>query len=116
MQGILLDLRVSVYRPVRAGTGATAKYTETLIAPQVPAAIVPVSKQDTYTAYAHESTHIIWVPYWLFLQKEDQVRQGRADPDPLGVASPQPRIYTVTGRREFRMGIPQVAYYAKELD
>lgn len=110
-----MDLQVAVWRRVQVGPrGINAVYNDTQIVPRVAAAIVPISDFDIHVPYAHESTHIVWVPYWLLLRKEDEVRYGRDDPDASG--NVQPYRYTINGRREFRLGIPQRAYYAKELD
>lgn len=110
MQGILLDRVASVTRRVSQPTG----YNDTVVYQSIRCAIVPISKLDQATPYAYESTHLIWVDYWLELRKEDQVKWARRPLNPQGDIVPW--IYTINGRREFHLGIPQIAYYARELD
>jgi hypothetical protein len=82
--------------------------------PTIPCLIVPVSSFDRVQAYGLESTHVVWVPQWLELLKEDEVRTGRRT-DPVSQAV-SPYVYVVNGRRKFRVGLIHRAYYATERD
>lgn len=112
MAGLILDLRASVWRmaPRQGGGG----YVEQAVYNAIHCAVVPVTSLDAQQPFAYESTHIIWVPRWLVLRKEDQLRYGRRLPDTAGNVLPW--TYVLNGRRRFTQGVPQIAWYAKEKD
>jgi len=110
MQGIEMDRVAQLYRKVVQGDGS---YNDTLIAKAIPCAIVPISDFATPVSYAYQATHVIWVPYWLILRIEDRLWWGTKPADAEGDL--QPYIYTIRGRRQFDLGIPQSSWYAEEL-
>lgn len=109
---MLLNMRASVTRKKRNSSGG---YVDTQIFKDIHCEILPISSLDQVVAYARESSHVIWVSHWIFLRKEDRIIYGRqlADPE-LDVLLPF--IYVVNGIRTFEAGIPQRAYYAREMD
>lgn len=109
MQGILLDRQVAIWRKVLVGSN----YTDTRIKASTRCAIIPISALAMVSPYAYESTHLVWVDHWLVLRKEDQIRAGRRQSDAQGDILEA--VYTINGVREYRLGIPQRAYYAREL-
>jgi hypothetical protein len=125
MAGLILDRIAALWRMVMVPppSGLTAPLisisapaagtsVETLIIASVPCAILPVSTQDRNSMYSYESTHVIWVPEWLELRQEDQLRYGRRTPDMFGNVNPY--VYTVNGRRHISQSIPQTAWYVTE--
>jgi len=107
---VLLDKRASIWRKVDVAN----VFADTEVYGSIPCAIVPISKLDQVVPYAYESTHVIWVPYWLELRKEDQIRYGRRLADAFGNVVPW--TYVINGRRQFDLGIRQLAFYSKEME
>lgn len=83
----------------------------TMLVPALAFEVVPVSRFDSQQPYTLEATHILWVPRWQELRKEDEVRYGEWT-NSLGVT--QPFRYVVNGKRQFRTGFRQTAYYCTE--
>ena len=107
---MLLDKTASVWRFV-SNAGANPGSTNTQVYPAVKCAIVPISSFDAVVPYARDSTHVLWVPYWLSLRREDEVRYGAL----LDVAGNRiAQVYVVNGRRRFSIGTSQTAFYVRE--
>jgi hypothetical protein len=77
----------------------------------IPCQIVPMSSFDRQQAYSLEATHVIWMPRWCELVKEDEIHSGRRE-DPFG--DQLTYVYVVNGRRRFRIGLQHRAYYCTE--
>lgn len=119
----ILDLSVAVWRnlPVLPPGAAAQNFKlQPTKWTNVPASIVPISSFDQSQPYSYGSTHVLWVPYWLDLLKDDEVRYGRRPRDEfsqLAAAQIVPFVYVVNGRRRFPgQGPTLTAYYAKEKD
>ena len=105
---MILDKLASVWRTSKSGAG----YSDGQIYASIQVAIVPISKLDRSNPYAYEATHVLWVPFWLDLRKEDQVRYGRRLPDSQGNVVPY--IYVINGKATYSLGVSQVMLYATE--
>ena len=110
--GLILDRTVQVWR-FSSVSGFGQHQTETILYPSLKAAIVPVSNLAAEQAFGYEATHIIWIPAWAHLRREDEVRWGRRDDDAFGDV--EMLRYTVKGGRLFKLGGTQRAYYSKEI-
>ena len=109
---IPLTERAAINRSVAEPSKGPNVRTKQAVYTDIPCQIVPVSSFDRMSAYSLESTHVIWVPAWLELHKEDEVRVGRRT-DPIS-GTVTTLIYVVNGRRRFRIGLPHRAFYATE--
>lgn len=115
MLGLLLDQVGSVYRLIRGTQGntlASLAAEMTQVYASVPCQIVPISSFDRVESYSFNSTHLLYVPLWISLQKEDEMRLGRRTlaETPSVVA----RAYAVNGERTFRLGGQQHSYYCNQ--
>lgn len=108
---MILDQVASIWRKVG---NSSVGYQDTQVYGSITCAIIPISKLSHEEPYARESTHLIWVPHWIVLHKEDVVRYGRQIPGPANDIVQW--MYTITSRSRFIPGIPQANYYARELD
>ena len=109
MANVLLDLRADVWR--RIGS-LTSGFEDTKIFTQIPCALVPISKLDHQQPYNFEATHTVFLPFWLQLRKEDELRYGRRPLDTYGDV--QPMVYVLNGRTPYSIGGLQVVWYATE--
>ena len=106
---MILNRTASVWRMI----GTPSSFVETQVYGSVRCAIIPISSLDVQQPYAFQSTHVVWMPFWAELMKEDQIRWGRRK-DRYGNVTPW--VYFVVGRRDFREGPRQLAWYAQERD
>lgn len=107
----ILDLEVAVFRNFSVGGGSMS--TQQAFA-RLRCAIVPVSRLDSPQDYAYESTHVVWVPHWIALRKEDELRYGRRPPDPFG--NIVQFVYVLNGHTRITQSVQLHAYYAREKD
>ncbi len=105
---LVLPQKAAVWRQTDDGTGGR---NESQVIKTVDCLVVPVSRFDRQSPYALEATHVLWVPGWLTLFKEDEVRYGRYA---TLYGDIEPYVYVVVGRREFRFGQQGRAYYTTE--
>jgi hypothetical protein len=108
MSNMLLNKRADVWRRV----GTIGSFADTEVYNQIPCAFVPISKLDHTQPYNFEATHIILVPYWLFLRKEDELRYSRRPLDDY--SDVQPVVFVLNGRTPYSQGGNQVVWYASE--
>ena len=108
---VVLTRRGQLWRSVPTTNPGVLGESMQLVMPQVPFEVVPISKLDTNTPFALEATHLLWVPRWLLLRKLDEIRYGEWSSS-LGVT--QVFRYVVNGRRQFRTGMANTAYYCTE--
>ncbi len=106
-----LTEHAAVYRSLSEPSKGINVRTKREVYSNISCLIVPVSSFDRMQAFGLESTHIIWVPRWLDLIKEDELRTGRRT-DQMGDLTTM--TYVVNGRRLFRIGLQHRAYYASE--
>ncbi len=111
MPGLLLDKRAAVYRFTN-NPGSVPGQAETQVYPVIQCAIVPISSFDAAQSYGYEQTHVIWVPKWLALRKDDEIHWGQRLPDNYGTVAPN--VYVVNGSRTFTHAPFQAAYYCRE--
>lgn len=104
--------RAAIFREQAQPSKGPNVRVKTQLYPNVPCLIVPVSSFDRMNAYGLESTHVVWVPRWLTLLKEDEVRVGRRTEPVTGTVTPI--VYVVNGRRMFKVGLRHKAFYASE--
>lgn len=83
----------------------------TMIVPSIRFEVIPISRFDREQPYALEATHLLWVPRWQELRKEDEIRYGEWT-NSQGVT--QAFRYVVNGKRQFRVGFINTAYYCTE--
>lgn len=109
----ILDRTVSVWRRVNNPTGQP-RQIKAAVYSAIRASIVPISSFDADKDYARESTHVIWVPHWLVLRRDDEIRWGQRDADNFGDVAAE--AFIVVGRRLFtHQGPRERSYYAKAL-
>jgi hypothetical protein len=108
---IPLTERADVYRTVAQPAKGPNVRAEAKIFAGIPCQIIPMSSFDRQQAYSLEATHVVWVPRWLELLKEDEIRCGRRT-DPFN--NQLTYVYMVNGRRRFRLGLQHRAYYTTE--
>jgi hypothetical protein len=106
-----LTERATIYRSIGEPSKGINVRTKREVFSDIACQVVPVSSFDRMQAFGLESTHIIWVPQWLELLKEDELRTGRRT-DQMGDLTTI--TYVVNGRRLFRIGLQHRAYYASE--
>jgi|ERR1700729_851473 len=106
-----LTERTAVYRSVAEPLKGVNVRSKQQVFADVPCQIVPVSSFDRMQAFSLESTHVIWVPRWLELLKEDELRTGSRTDQMGDLAS---IVYVVNGRRLFRIGLQHRAFYCSE--
>jgi hypothetical protein len=110
---IPLTERARIYRSVADPSQGPNARSDQQIYADIPCQIVPISSHTLPGQYFQESTHVIWVPRWLSLLKEDEIRSGRRT-DPF--ADVEYYVYVIDGRPRFKIGLPHREYYASERD
>ena len=108
---IPLTERADVYRTGALPSKGPNVRGEKRILKGVACQIIPVSSFDRVQAFNVEATHVIWLPAWIELLKEDEIRCGRRT-DQFGDLLTY--VYVVNGRRRFRLGLQHRAYYCGE--
>ena len=108
---IPLTERADVYRTIAQPTKGPNVRAESKVYSGIACQFVPMSSFDRQQAYSLEATHVLWVPRWMDLKKEDQIRTGRRT-DPFN--NQLTYVYVVNGRRRFRLGLQHRAYYCTE--
>lgn len=108
---VVLTRRGQVWRSVPNTNANQLGESMQIVVPTVTFEVVPISKLDQNTPFALEATHILWAPRWLTLRKLDEVRYGEWT-NSLNVT--QSFRYVINGRRQFRTGMPNTAYYCTE--
>lgn len=107
---VVLTRRGDVYRSVAAGGGQLGANMQTVYS-QIAFEVVPISDFDTKLSYAYQATHVLWVPRWLSLYKDDEVRYGQYR---TAAGVQQAYRFRVNGKRIFKTGFRQTAYYVTE--
>lgn len=103
--------RATIYRSVASTSRGPRARSEKPIYTNVPCLVVPISTFDRAVNFARESTHVAWVPRWLELLREDELRVGRRTDD---FGDKLLYGFVINGTRRFRVGLQQRAYYATE--
>lgn len=106
-----LTARASIYRSVAEPSKGVNVRSKQQVFADIPCQIVPVSSFDRMQAFSLESTHVVWVPRWLELLKEDELRTGTRT-DQMGDNTAI--VYVVNGRRRFAIGLQHRAFYVSE--
>lgn len=108
---LVLTDRAAVYRSVAEPAKGPRARSQQTIFDALACLVVPVSSYDRVAPYARESTHVVWVPRWATLIKEDELRVGyRQDV----FADRLEFVYVVEGVRRFKFGFQHRAYYVSE--
>jgi hypothetical protein len=108
---VLLPDKADIYRllpdPSRAGTEAVLRWRSS-----VGCLLEPISGHDQTVAYALESTHVVFLPVWIFgLRREDEIRIGGRI---TSAGTRERQRYIVKGIKRFQgLGLPHQAAYCE---
>jgi len=106
----VLTRRGTVYRKVQASQTQLGA-TDVIVYPFIAFEVVPVSDLDRVVPYALEATHILWVPRWASLHKEDVVVYA-SYANTFGARAPF--RFVVNSRHQNVRGLPNTGYYCTE--
>lgn len=95
-------------------TTASDSWDDAVVYTSIPCAIVPISQFDSISPFFRESTHVVWIPNYIVMRKEDQLKVNGQAPTPEG--DNQPIVYTVDGRGDFRLGMTEIIYFVRAQD
>lgn len=107
---VILTRRGQLWRKVQASQAALGT-NDHLVMAVLPFEVVPVSEPDRVIPYARESTHLMWVPRFVSMRKEDEVRWG-AYVNAAGVE--QCYRFVVNGKDAYQTGFRGAAYWVTE--